>query len=152
MTYLLLWPVFQEVLPFLQKYVNNLKPNVQAWVNRSFANHYETDLNASALNWLWAISTAAMQIGALFGSMFIGILAESQVFGRRKGLMVVAGITILGGILNGVCKASQSFELFAGARFILGIALGLGKTVFDCFQTCSPIPPVSRIAKNRSVH
>ncbi len=44
--------------------------------------------------------------------------------------MVVSCITILGGILCGVSKPAHSFELFAGARLILGVALGAGKDVY----------------------
>ncbi len=116
--------------------INNLKPNVQPWVKASFTSHYDTELTASQLHWLWALSTAALHLGALVGSMFTNILAESPQFGRRRGLMVVGGTSILGGILSGVCKTSESFELFAGARFILGIALGAGKTVL--FQQREP--------------
>ncbi len=87
------------------------------------------ELTASQLHWLWALSTAALHLGALLGSLFTSILAESPIFGRRRGLMVVAAITILGGILSGVSKTSGSFELFAGSRFILGIGLGAGKAV-----------------------
>ena len=63
---------------------------------------------------------AALLWGAVFGTLISGYL--SSHFGRRKTMLFSAVNFIVGAIL---CSLSPSEHLLIGARFILGIAVGV---------------------------
>jgi len=73
-------------------------------------------LESSQLEW---ITTAAL-VGAVLGAMFSGRLTD--IFGRKKVILVTAIIFAAGSILTG---AASSPGFLAASRIILGIAIGI---------------------------
>ena len=70
----------------------------------------------------WALETIVSMLlwGAVFGTLISGYL--SSHFGRRKTILISALIFTVGSLL---CAFSPSADLLIGARFILGIAVGV---------------------------
>ena len=63
---------------------------------------------------------SALLLGAAFGALFSGVL--SSRFGRRRTLLVSAINFIIGALL---CAVAPNEHVLIGARFILGIAVGI---------------------------
>src|ERR1700677_2681535 len=70
----------------------------------------------------WAVETIVSFLlwGAVFGTLISGYL--SSHFGRRKTILISAVIFIAGSLL---CSLATSPNFLIGARFLLGIAVGL---------------------------
>jgi len=70
----------------------------------------------------WTVESivSALLWGAVFGTLISGYF--SSHFGRRKTILISALIFIVGSIL---CSLSNSADILIGARFILGIAVGV---------------------------
>ncbi len=63
---------------------------------------------------------SALLWGAAFGALFSGIL--SSHLGRRKTILISAVVFIIGSLL---CAFAPNAHLLVGARFLLGIAVGV---------------------------
>lgn len=63
---------------------------------------------------------AALLWGAVFGTLMSGIL--SNKFGRRRTMLISAIVFVAGSVL---CAVSADEKLLIGARFLLGIAVGI---------------------------
>ena len=70
----------------------------------------------------WTIESivSALLWGAVFGTVISGYF--SSHFGRRKTILISALIFIAGSLL---CSISSSADILIGARFLLGIAVGV---------------------------
>lgn len=74
----------------------------------------------SIQDWTLESIVSALLWGAVFGTVISGYL--SSHFGRRKTILISALIFTAGSLL---CAFSPSADLLLGARFILGIAVGV---------------------------
>jgi len=70
----------------------------------------------------WTVESivSALLWGAVFGTLISGFF--SSHFGRRKTILISALIFIVGSLL---CSVANSADILIGARFILGIAVGV---------------------------
>ena len=71
------------------------------------------------------IMTSALPLGALFGSMFIGLFLSAKLtarFGRKPCLQIAALSFIIGAIAEAAAPTDYILTL---SRFILGIAIGI---------------------------
>lgn len=70
----------------------------------------------------WTVESivSALLWGAVFGTLISGFL--SSRFGRRKTILISALTFIIGSLL---CSIANSADILIGARFILGIAVGV---------------------------
>jgi len=72
--------------------------------------------------------TSSILIGAAFGAMFGGRLADR--FGRRKMILNLAILFFLGAI---GCTLSPNFEIMVACRFLLGLAVGGASVMVPTF-------------------
>lgn len=76
----------------------------------------------------WSIATSILPIGALFGSMVGGTLADQR--GRRGAMMIEIWIFIVGGLVQTVAPNMVCIII---ARFVIGYACGIATTVVPIY-------------------
>lgn len=116
--------------------VNNVQIIVQTWMNESFPIRYGYSLSSSSATILWSVASCGPQLGALVGSVFTGLIAES--LGRRPGLMISSCASIVGSVLVGTAKEANSYEMIVVGRICLGLAMGLAFGLAGIFLTEVP--------------
>ncbi|AWB33180.1 sugar porter family MFS transporter [Orrella marina] len=72
--------------------------------------------------------TSAVPLGALFGALLAGMLAEQ--YGRRATLLLASVLFTLGAVLAGLSSGVWSLTM---CRLLLGLAVGLAATVAPLF-------------------
>ncbi|KAK7216588.1 hypothetical protein V2G26_004591 [Clonostachys chloroleuca] len=99
----------------------------------SFGKHTDGYIDKPSLKgWL----TAILELGAWFGALSSGILAE--ILSRKYGILVVTGVFILGVIIQATSIAGGVNPILAG-RFITGIGVGgLSMIVPLYVSECAP--------------
>lgn len=111
--------------------VNNIVLLAQTWFNGSFHEHYGWSLKPSDVSILWSFSSAALQIGAIFGSLMVYCLSEG--LGRRKSLMITGCTSSVGTAMAVIAFYSNYLELFIVGRFVIGLSLGAGIGISSMF-------------------
>ncbi|KAF2668599.1 putative MFS sugar transporter [Microthyrium microscopicum] len=85
----------------------------------SFKNHmgaYTSD--STKMGWL----TSILELGAWFGTMYSGFLAE--IFSRKYAILINVGIFIVGVIIQTTAVTSAGHSAILGGRFITGMGVG----------------------------
>ncbi|TMW68185.1 hypothetical protein Poli38472_007857 [Pythium oligandrum] len=73
-------------------------------------------------DWMWVVNTWI--VGGMIGSLGSGQVSDR--FGRKKAMMTIAAIMIVGGVIQ---AASSSVPVFTVGRFISGLASGASTAV-----------------------
>ncbi|XP_074540443.1 solute carrier family 2, facilitated glucose transporter member 3 [Halichoeres trimaculatus] len=72
---------------------------------------------------VWSFAVAIFSVGGMIGSFSVGAMVNK--FGRRKSMLLVNVLAVLGGGLMGLSVVAQSFEVVIVGRFIIGVFCGL---------------------------
>lgn len=106
-------------------------PYIKQFMNESAYNHYGSILGAASLDFLFSLATLLYTVGGAIGAFFAGKLADH--YGRKKSVLLMHTVGVLGAILYGICQLAGSLELLMAARFFVG--LGAGKLeIIWCFR------------------
>jgi SP family facilitated glucose transporter-like MFS transporter 1 len=98
---------FQEIENFMRK----------AWEDRNLE-----PMDDNQLENLYSVFVSIFAIGGMLGGFSGGIFANK--FGRKGGLLLNNLLGIGGGIILGVTKSTNLYELLILGRFIIGVNCG----------------------------
>lgn len=118
--------------------MNNLENIVNSWINDSYQQRYGQFLSSHQSTLIWSAMAAIPHMGAVLSSLLINVAAEK--LGRKRSLILVAGISSVSALLCGISKHVKTFELILVGRFGFGVAIGLGFGLSAMFVT--EIPPI----------
>ena len=76
----------------------------------------------------WSVATSILPVGALFGSMVGGTVADAR--GRRGAMMIEIWIFLFGGLLQ-TCAPNMLAIIIA--RFVIGFACGISTAVIPIY-------------------
>ncbi|XP_013774358.2 glucose transporter type 1-like [Limulus polyphemus] len=88
---------------------------------------------------LWSVTVSIFAIGGMIGGISGGTVANQ--FGRKGGLVVNNIMGILGGVLMGLSKTSNSIEMLIFGRLFIGINCGLNTALVPMYL--SEISPLT---------
>uniref|UniRef100_UPI0037E81EE2 solute carrier family 2, facilitated glucose transporter member 3 n=1 Tax=Semicossyphus pulcher TaxID=241346 RepID=UPI0037E81EE2 len=72
---------------------------------------------------VWSFAVAIFSVGGMIGSFSVGAMVNK--FGRRKSMLLVNILAVVGGGLMGLSAVSRSYEIVIVGRLIIGVFCGL---------------------------
>ncbi|KAM6965140.1 solute carrier family 2, facilitated glucose transporter member 11b [Aplochiton taeniatus] len=107
--------------------INGPTKHVQAFINQTWLQRYDTEISAHALTLLWSTIVSIFTLGGFVGASIGGTLAIK--FGRKGTLLFNNLFALLAALLMGLSYPTGIFELLVIGRFIIGINAGIGVCV-----------------------
>ncbi|XP_051900793.1 solute carrier family 2, facilitated glucose transporter member 4-like [Pristis pectinata] len=95
----------------------------ETWMRRQTGVDHPRPIDQSVLTTLWSLSVAIFSVGGMVSSLLVGTLAEW--LGRKKAMLVNNSLAMIGGILMGLSKYCQSYEMLILGRFVIGAYSGI---------------------------
>ena len=103
--------------------INAPQTEIQKFLKTSFKERYDRDIDDFQAESYFSGAVTIGVVGGLVGAITGGWLADK--FGRRRGLLLAQGLSLLGGVFQGSCRAANSYELLMLGRLLFGLACGL---------------------------
>lgn len=127
-TFYLLYCVSTAVIGSLQFGYNTGVINApEQKLRRFFQNvsmeRYGEPFSADTNTMVWSFAVAIFSVGGMIGSFSVGAMVNK--FGRRKSMLLVNVLALLGGGLMGLSAVTKSFEVVIIGRLIIGVFCGL---------------------------
>ncbi|TKS82194.1 Solute carrier family 2, facilitated glucose transporter member 3 CEF-GT3 [Collichthys lucidus] len=79
--------------------------------------------SSDAVTMVWSVAVAIFSVGGMIGSFSVGAIVNK--FGRRKSMLLVNILAVIGGGLMGVSILARSFETVIIGRLFIGVFCGL---------------------------
>ncbi|XP_060710760.1 solute carrier family 2, facilitated glucose transporter member 4-like [Hemiscyllium ocellatum] len=95
----------------------------ETWMRRQTGGEQPQPIDQATLTTLWSLSVAIFSIGGMVSSFLLGTLAEW--LGRKKAMLVNNILAVTGGILMGLSRYCQSYEMLILGRFVIGAYCGI---------------------------
>ncbi|CAF0733287.1 unnamed protein product [Brachionus calyciflorus] len=116
--------------------------NTPVDVIKDFFNQTNFDRNKeymsqSRFDLLWSVTNGLLPLGAAFGGISSGLIADK--FGRKNGMILTNIFVIICGILNLISKFVKSYETLIVARFFCGLFCGLFTGILPLYL--NELPP-----------
>lgn len=127
-TFYLLFCVSTAVIGSLQFGYNTGVINApEQKLRRFFQNvsmeRYGEPFSSGTNTMVWSFAVAIFSVGGMVGSFSVGAMVTK--FGRRKSMLLVNLLALIGGGLMGLSVLAQSFEVVIVGRLIIGVFCGL---------------------------
>ncbi|XP_071761116.1 solute carrier family 2, facilitated glucose transporter member 3 [Centroberyx gerrardi] len=84
---------------------------------------YGEPFTPGANTMVWSFAVAIFSVGGMAGSFSVGAMVNK--FGRRKSMLLVNVLALVGAALMGLSSLSRSFEMVIIGRLIIGLFCGL---------------------------
>merc|ERR1712180_44860 len=95
---------------------------IKNFIKQSFKSRYDKVLTDSEAKFWFSLAVTGAIVGGLIGVISGGTIADK--FGRKKGLLLAQGPSLIGSLFMGICKVTSSFELLFIGRVLFGISCG----------------------------
>ncbi|KAI8126934.1 facilitated glucose transporter member 1, Solute carrier family 2 [Lucilia cuprina] len=113
--------------------INSPATLVKSWCRESLLQRYDSYLNDSNLDVLWASIVSVFLVGGAIGSL--GGAGAANKFGR-KGCFLISGLLFaIGAILFFFCRMANSVEMLILGRLLVGLASGLTTATLPMYLT-----------------
>lgn len=123
---MLIAAIFSAVLGMFQFGFNTGAINSPSEAIKNFINESYEDsvggLSKGKADTLFSLAVTAFLVGGMIGGLTGGYVADK--FGRKRGLLYVQILSVLGALLMGFSKSANSFEMLVIGRFSIGLACG----------------------------
>uniref|UniRef100_A0A8C1C3N2 Solute carrier family 2 member 3b n=1 Tax=Cyprinus carpio carpio TaxID=630221 RepID=A0A8C1C3N2_CYPCA len=80
-------------------------------------------MDESTLTTVWSVTVSIFNVGGMIGSLSVGTLVDK--LGRRKSMLLSNILALIGGLLMGLSKLCNSYELIIVGRLVIGAFCGL---------------------------
>ncbi|XP_035705556.1 glucose transporter type 1 isoform X3 [Folsomia candida] len=144
LTFFLCFSIFAAVLGMLQfgyntGVINAPKKEIENFMKTAWEERNGEAMTENKLENLYSVFVSIFAIGGMLGGFSGGIFANR--FGRKGGLLLNNLLGIGGGILLGVTKSTNFYELLILGRFIIGVNCGLSTSLVPMYV--SEIAPLN---------
>ncbi|XP_067828139.1 solute carrier family 2, facilitated glucose transporter member 4-like [Heptranchias perlo] len=95
----------------------------ETWMRRQTGVEQPQPIDQAMLTTLWSLSVAIFSVGGMASSFLVGTLAEW--LGRKKAMLANNILAVTGGVLMGLSKYCQSYEMLILGRFVIGAYSGI---------------------------
>ncbi|XP_065369487.1 solute carrier family 2, facilitated glucose transporter member 1 [Calliphora vicina] len=113
--------------------INSPASLVKSWCRESLLQRYDSFLNDSSLDMLWASIVSVFLVGGAIGSL--GGAGAANKFGR-KGCFLISGLLFaVGAIMFFFCRMANSVEMLILGRLLVGLASGLTTATLPMYLT-----------------
>ncbi|XP_036411236.1 solute carrier family 2, facilitated glucose transporter member 3-like [Megalops cyprinoides] len=103
--------------------INAPEQKLQAFFNKTWMERYREPISSGVCTIIWSLSVAIFSVGGMVGSFNVGIMADK--FGRRKSMLLVNVLALIGAALMGFSALCYSFEMVIAGRLVIGLFCGL---------------------------
>ncbi|MGH0144208.1 UNVERIFIED_CONTAM: hypothetical protein FKN15_047068 [Acipenser sinensis] len=107
--------------------LNSPSPYIKKFLNETWLMRYGAALEDWKLNLIWSFIISLYAVGGLIGALNAGHLAVK--YGRKRCLLSNNFVAIAGGVMMGLSRRAQSFEMIMVGRFLYGINAGISLNV-----------------------
>jgi len=119
--------IFSAVLGMLQYgfgigVINAPQKIIEDFIKKSFKSRYDIELDESGAQLWFSLAVTGAIVGGLIGAISGGSIADKM--GRKKGLLIAQGPSLIGSVFMGVSQVSSSVELLLIGRLLFGISCG----------------------------
>ncbi|CAG9784011.1 unnamed protein product [Diatraea saccharalis] len=113
--------------------INTSAMLIKQFCNESVIAHYDVVLDKGWLDMLWSTVVSIFIIGGCTGSLLGAVLAD--YLGRKKSIITVSGLSIVGAMLFVFCRVANSVEMLLLGRLLVGLAAGLTTSIVPMYLT-----------------
>ncbi|XP_016388374.1 solute carrier family 2, facilitated glucose transporter member 3-like [Sinocyclocheilus rhinocerous] len=103
--------------------INAPEQKLRAFFNATWMERYGEPIKPGVCTVVWSFAVAIFSVGGMVGSFSVGVVANK--FGRRKSMILVNILALIGGGLMGLCTVCSSFEMIIAGRLVIGLFCGL---------------------------
>ncbi|TRY96198.1 hypothetical protein DNTS_009399 [Danionella cerebrum] len=103
--------------------INAPEQKLRAFFNSTWMERYGEPISPGVCTIVWSFAVAIFSVGGMVGSFSVGVI--SNKFGRRKSMIIVNVLALIGGGLMGLCTLCSSFEMIIAGRLVIGLFCGL---------------------------
>ncbi|KAF4100660.1 solute carrier family 2, facilitated glucose transporter member 3a isoform X2 [Onychostoma macrolepis] len=103
--------------------INAPEQKLRAFFNATWMERYGQPIKPGMCTVVWSFAVAIFSVGGMVGSFSVGVVANK--FGRRKSMILVNVLALIGGGLMGLCTLCSSFEMIIAGRLVIGLFCGL---------------------------
>uniref|UniRef100_A0A671Q1F7 Solute carrier family 2, facilitated glucose transporter member 3-like n=1 Tax=Sinocyclocheilus anshuiensis TaxID=1608454 RepID=A0A671Q1F7_9TELE len=103
--------------------INAPEQKLRAFFNATWMERYGEPIKPGVCTIVWSFAVAIFSVGGMVGSFSVGVVANK--FGRRKSMILVNILALIGGGLMGLCTVCSSFEMIIAGRLVIGLFCGL---------------------------
>uniref|UniRef100_A0AAY4E209 Major facilitator superfamily (MFS) profile domain-containing protein n=1 Tax=Denticeps clupeoides TaxID=299321 RepID=A0AAY4E209_9TELE len=103
--------------------INAPEQKLKDFFNNTWMGRYNESITPGVSTIMWSFSVAIFSVGGMVGSFSVGVVAN--YFGRRKSMLLVNILALIGGGLMGLCTLCASFEMVIAGRLVIGLFCGL---------------------------
>ncbi|NP_001002643.1 solute carrier family 2, facilitated glucose transporter member 3a isoform X2 [Danio rerio] len=103
--------------------INAPEQKLRAFFNATWMERYGEPISPGVCTIVWSFAVAIFSVGGMAGSFSVGVVANK--FGRRKSMILVNVLALIGGGLMGLCTLCSSFEMIIAGRLMIGLFCGL---------------------------
>ncbi|XP_036394082.1 solute carrier family 2, facilitated glucose transporter member 3 [Megalops cyprinoides] len=103
--------------------INAPEKKLRSFFNETWINRYGEPISTDLCTFIWSFAVAVFSVGGMVGSFSVGVMVNR--FGRRKSMLLVNVLALIGGALMGLSTVCQSFEMVIAGRLVIGLFCGL---------------------------
>ncbi|XP_068188870.1 solute carrier family 2, facilitated glucose transporter member 3-like [Antennarius striatus] len=103
--------------------INAPEQKLRSFFNATWAERYGEPMDPGVCTIVWSVAVSIFSVGGMVGSFSVGVMANR--FGRRRSMLLVNVLALIGGLLMGFCTLCSSYEMVIGGRLVIGLFCGL---------------------------
>ncbi|KAE8288920.1 Solute carrier family 2, facilitated glucose transporter member 3 [Larimichthys crocea] len=103
--------------------INAPEEKLRSFFHNVSLERYAEPFSKDAITMVWSVAVAIFSVGGMIGSFSVGAIVNK--FGRRKSMLLVNILAVIGGGLMGVSILARSFETVIIGRLFIGVFCGL---------------------------
>uniref|UniRef100_A0A669DP02 Solute carrier family 2 member 3a n=1 Tax=Oreochromis niloticus TaxID=8128 RepID=A0A669DP02_ORENI len=103
--------------------INAPEMKLKSFFNVTWYKRYNKDIDPGVCTIVWSVAVSIFSVGGMVGSFSVGVIANQ--FGRRRSMILVNSLAVIGGLLMGFSTICSSYEMVIAGRLVIGLFCGL---------------------------
>ncbi|XP_058474575.1 solute carrier family 2, facilitated glucose transporter member 3a isoform X1 [Solea solea] len=103
--------------------INAPEQKLRSFFNNTWIERYGKAIEPGVCTIVWSVAVSVFSVGGMVGSFSVGVMADR--FGRRRSMMLVNILAVIGGLLMGFSTICSSYEMIIAGRLVIGLFCGL---------------------------
>ncbi|KAG7500027.1 solute carrier family 2, facilitated glucose transporter member 1-like [Solea senegalensis] len=103
--------------------INAPEQKLRSFFNNTWMERYGKAIEPGVCTIVWSVAVSVFSVGGMVGSFSVGVMADR--FGRRRSMMLVNILAVIGGLLMGFSTICSSYEMIIAGRLVIGLFCGL---------------------------
>ncbi|XP_006804273.1 solute carrier family 2, facilitated glucose transporter member 1-like isoform X1 [Neolamprologus brichardi] len=103
--------------------INAPEMKLKSFFNVTWYKRYNENIDHGVCTIVWSVAVSIFSVGGMVGSFSVGVIANR--FGRRRSMILVNSLAVIGGLLMGFSTICSSYEMVIAGRLVIGLFCGL---------------------------